>query len=106
MALRWLAAAAAAGLFVGVVVGGTLLHPGFERSVTSMRVANNAAASASLALENHHVIAVVQNLAAVGAGPAAVGNPKSPTLELRTGGEDEVALLLLAFEEACDALRV
>ncbi len=49
VAPRWLAAAAAAGLFVGVAVGGTLLHPGFERSVTSMRVANNATASARLA---------------------------------------------------------
>jgi hypothetical protein len=49
VAPRWLAAAAAAGLFVGVAVGGTLLHPGFERSVTSMHVANNATASARLA---------------------------------------------------------
>jgi hypothetical protein len=49
VAPRWLAAAAAAGLFVGVAVGGTLLHPGFERSVTSMRVANNATASVRLA---------------------------------------------------------
>lgn len=49
VAPRWLAAAAAAGLFVGVAVGGTLLHPGFERSVTSMRVANNQTASTRLA---------------------------------------------------------
>lgn len=49
VAPRWLAAAAAAGLFVGVAVGGTLLHPSFERSVTSMRVANNATASVRLA---------------------------------------------------------
>jgi hypothetical protein len=49
VAPRWLAAAAAAGLFVGVAVGGTLVHPGFERSVTSRRVANSPTASARLA---------------------------------------------------------
>lgn len=49
VAPRWLAAAAAAGLFVGVAVGGTLLHPGFDRSATSMRVANSQTASARLA---------------------------------------------------------
>jgi anti-sigma factor RsiW len=49
VAPRWLAAAAAAGLFVGVAVGGTLIHPGVERSVTSMRVANSQTASARLA---------------------------------------------------------
>jgi hypothetical protein len=48
VAPRWLAAAAAAGLFVGAV-GGTLVHPGFERSVTSMHVASNATTSARLA---------------------------------------------------------
>jgi hypothetical protein len=48
VAPRWLAAAAAAGLFVGAV-GGTLVHPGSERSVTSMHVANTATASARLA---------------------------------------------------------
>jgi hypothetical protein len=34
----WLAAAAAAGLFVGVVVGGTLLQPGSGRTAEAMRV--------------------------------------------------------------------
>ena len=48
VAPRWLAAAAAAGLFVGAV-GGTLLHPGFERPVTSMHVASNTTATARLA---------------------------------------------------------
>ena len=46
---RWLAAAAAAGLFVGVAVGGTILHPGVQRSVTPMRVASSPVASARLA---------------------------------------------------------
>jgi hypothetical protein len=49
VAPRWLAAAAAAGLFVGVAVGGTLLHPGFQRSVAPMRVGSSPTASARLA---------------------------------------------------------
>ena len=49
MAPRWLAAAAAAGLFVGVAVSGTILHPGLQRSVAPMRVAGNPTASARLA---------------------------------------------------------
>ncbi len=49
MAPRWLAAAAAAGLFVGVAVGGTILHPGLQRSVAPMRVAGSPTASARLA---------------------------------------------------------
>jgi hypothetical protein len=44
---RWLAAAAAAGLFVGVAVSGTILRPG--RTVTPMRVANVPSAAARLA---------------------------------------------------------
>jgi len=44
---RWLAAAAAAGLFVGVAVGGTILQPG--RSSAPMRVATTPAATARLA---------------------------------------------------------
>jgi hypothetical protein len=49
VAPRWLAAAAAAGLFVGVAVSGTILRPGPERSVTPMRVANVPSAAARLA---------------------------------------------------------
>jgi hypothetical protein len=49
VAPRWLAAAAAAGLFVGVAVGGTMLHPGLQPSVTPMRVGNGPVASARLA---------------------------------------------------------
>jgi hypothetical protein len=49
VAPRWLAAAAAAGLFVGVAVGGTLIHPGLPRSVASMRVAGAPTAAARLA---------------------------------------------------------
>jgi anti-sigma factor RsiW len=49
VAPRWLAAAAAAGLFVGVAVGGTILHPGLQRSVIPMRVATSPVASARLA---------------------------------------------------------
>jgi hypothetical protein len=45
VAPRWLAAAAAAGLFVGVVVSGTILHPGLQRSVAPMRVAGNPASA-------------------------------------------------------------
>jgi hypothetical protein len=40
---RWLAAAAAAGVFVGVAVGGTILQPGL-RSALPMRVANRPSA--------------------------------------------------------------
>jgi hypothetical protein len=40
VAPRWLAAAAAAGLFVGVAVSGTILRPGVQGAVTPMRVAN------------------------------------------------------------------
>ena len=47
VAPRWLAAAAAAGLFVGVAVSGTILGPG--RTVTPMRVANVPSAAARLA---------------------------------------------------------
>jgi hypothetical protein len=47
VAPRWLAAAAAAGLFVGVAVSGTILRPG--RAVTPMRVANVPSAAARLA---------------------------------------------------------
>lgn len=46
VAPRWLAAAAAAGLFVGVAVGGTILHPGMQRP---MRVAGSPTAAARLA---------------------------------------------------------
>jgi hypothetical protein len=49
VAPRWLAAAAAAGLFVGVAVGGTLLHPGLQRSVAPMRVATAPSSSARMA---------------------------------------------------------
>jgi hypothetical protein len=49
VAPRWLAAAAAAGLFVGVAVGGTILHPGLQRSVIPMRVATSPVASSRLA---------------------------------------------------------
>jgi hypothetical protein len=49
VAPRWLAAAAAAGLFVGVAVGGTILHPELQRSVEPMRVAGNPTPSARLA---------------------------------------------------------
>jgi anti-sigma factor RsiW len=49
VAPRWLAAAAAAGLFVGVAVGGTFLQPGLQRSATTMRVASNPSAAARLA---------------------------------------------------------
>ena len=49
VAPRWLAAAAAAGLFVGVAVGGTILHPGLQRSVGPMRVAANPRVTARLA---------------------------------------------------------
>ena len=76
VAPRWLAAAAAAGLFVGVAVGGTLLHPGFERSVTSMRVANNATASARLA-----------------SSPAVLVNPASVSDNI----DDDVFLMQLEF---------
>jgi len=41
---RWLAAAAAAGLFVGVAVGGTIVQPGL-RSAPPMRVANTPSAA-------------------------------------------------------------
>jgi anti-sigma factor RsiW len=41
---RWLAAAAAAGLFVGVAVGGTFLHPGVQHP---MRVAGTPTSSAA-----------------------------------------------------------
>ena len=47
VAPRWLAAAAAAGLFVGVAVSGTILRPG--RTVIPMRVANVPSAAARLA---------------------------------------------------------
>ena len=47
VAPRWLAAAAAAGLFVGVAVSGTILRPG--RTVIPMRVANAPSAAARLA---------------------------------------------------------
>ena len=43
VAPRWLAAAAAAGLFVGVAVGGTLLQPDVRRSLPGMRVAGGSA---------------------------------------------------------------
>lgn len=49
VAPRWLAAAAAAGLFVGVAVSGTILHPGLQPSVAPMRVAGNPTAAARLA---------------------------------------------------------
>jgi hypothetical protein len=50
VAPRWLAAAAAAGLFVGVAVGGTLLAPGrVQQSGSTMRVANTPSAAARLA---------------------------------------------------------
>jgi hypothetical protein len=49
VAPRWLAAAAAAGLFVGVAVGGTVLQPGLRRSVPGMRVAGGQSAAARLA---------------------------------------------------------
>jgi len=39
VAPRWLAAAAAAGLFVGVAVGGMFLQPGLRRSLPVMHVA-------------------------------------------------------------------
>jgi hypothetical protein len=45
VAPRWLAAAAAAGLFVGVAVGGTILQPGFRRPAPAMRVAAQATAT-------------------------------------------------------------
>jgi len=45
VAPRWLAAAAAAGLFVGVAVGGTILHPVGQRSIAPMRVAAGPAAA-------------------------------------------------------------
>ena len=48
VAPRWLAAAAAAGLFVGVAVSGTILRPGL-RAVTPMRVANAPSPAARLA---------------------------------------------------------
>jgi hypothetical protein len=48
VAPRWLAAAAAAGLFVGVAVGGTIIHPGVQRAVP-MRVASNPVSPARLA---------------------------------------------------------
>jgi hypothetical protein len=49
VAPRWLAAAAAAGLFVGVAVGGTILQPGLRRSMPGMRVAGGQSAAARLA---------------------------------------------------------
>jgi hypothetical protein len=49
VAPRWLAAAAAAGLFVGVAVGGTVLQPGLRRSMPGMRVAGSQSAAARLA---------------------------------------------------------
>lgn len=49
IAPRWLAAAAAAGLFVGVAVGSTLLHPGVTRSLPGMRVSTTQSAAARLA---------------------------------------------------------
>ena len=48
VAPRWLAAAAAAGLFVGVAVSGTILRPG-QRSAPPMRVGNGPSATARLA---------------------------------------------------------
>ncbi|HEX7797563.1 MAG TPA: hypothetical protein VF456_24540 [Vicinamibacterales bacterium] len=61
VAPRWLAAAAAAGLFVGAV-GGTLVHPGFERSATSMHVASNTTASARLAPSPGVLVTAPNNL--------------------------------------------
>jgi hypothetical protein len=49
VAPRWLAAAAAAGLFVGVAVGGTILQPGLRRSVPAMKVGAGQSAAARLA---------------------------------------------------------
>jgi hypothetical protein len=46
---RWLAAAAAAGLFVGVAVGGTILQPGLRRAAPAMHVATNQSTAARLA---------------------------------------------------------
>ena len=49
VAPRWLAAAAAAGLFVGVGVGSTLWQPGVVRRLPGMRVATGQSAAARLA---------------------------------------------------------
>src|SRR5262245_11564223 len=49
VAPRWLAAAAAAGLFVGVAVSGTILRPGGQRVIAPMRVATGPSAAARLA---------------------------------------------------------
>jgi hypothetical protein len=49
VAPRWLAAAAAAGLFVGVGVGGTLLRPGVVRGLPGMRAGTGQSAAARLA---------------------------------------------------------
>jgi hypothetical protein len=48
VAPRWLAAAAAAGLFVGVAVGGTFLQPGVGRRLPRMRVATESSAAARI----------------------------------------------------------
>lgn len=46
---RWLAAAAAAGLFVGVAVGSTLLQPGLNRAIPGMRVASSPSTAPRIA---------------------------------------------------------
>lgn len=49
VAPRWLAAAAAAGLFVGVAVGGRLYEPGGARSATAARASKGQPTGARLA---------------------------------------------------------
>jgi len=49
VAPRWLAAAAAAGLFVGVAVGGTIFQPGLHPSMPGMRVVGSQPSAARVA---------------------------------------------------------
>lgn len=49
VAPRWLAAAAAAGLFVGAAVGSTVLQPGVRRTLSSMRVGQGQPAAVRVA---------------------------------------------------------